>query len=107
MMTLPSDFWPSERKTLLSILLPRLEHVAYLAQQHAATKMGVSFNPVLANKDAEAWAQDYTDVVLEELGTTTESHVGDILAEWIDTPGATTDNIRVYRKKFSMVYNKR
>jgi hypothetical protein len=92
-VTLPDSFWPDERKTLLSILLPRLEHIAYIAQQHAAQKMGLSFNPTLANRDAEAWARDYTDTVLEELGTTTESHVGDILSEWLGTPGATMGDL--------------
>ena len=89
MMTLPASFWPNERKTLANILLPRLEHAAFVAQQHAAQKMNISFNPTLANKDAEAWASQYSDVVLEELGTTTEDGVGKILSEWIDTPGAT------------------
>jgi hypothetical protein len=88
-MTLSADFWPSERKTLLSILLPRLEHAAFVAMQHAALKMGISFNPTLANKDAEAWAAEYTDTVLQQLGTTTEDGVGGILSTWIDTPGAT------------------
>ena len=88
-MTLPDSFWPAERKTLASILLPRLEHIAFVAGQHAATKMGIGFNPTLTNKDAEQWAQDYTDTVLDELGTTTEGGVGDVLSEWIGTPGAT------------------
>jgi hypothetical protein len=92
-MTLPDLFWADERKLLLSILLPRLEHMAYIAQQHAAQKMGISFNPVLANKDAEAWAREYTDVVLNELQTTTEGGVGDILAAWIDTPGLTIGDL--------------
>ena len=88
-MTLPASFWPDERKTLLAILLPRLEHIAYTAMQHAALKMGLSFNPTLANRDAEKWAESYTDTVLDQLGITTEGGVGDILSEWIDTPGAT------------------
>ena len=42
-MTLPASFWPTERKTLASILLPRLEHIAYTAGQHAAQKMNIGF----------------------------------------------------------------
>jgi hypothetical protein len=88
-MTLPSDFWPNERKTLANILLPRIEHAAFIAQSQAAQKMNISFNPTLANKDAEQWASDYTDTVLQQLDTTTQDGVGEIISNWIDTPGAT------------------
>ena len=94
MTTLPAAFWQAERETLLTLLLPRLEYVAILAQQHAALKMGRTFNQALSNKDAEAWARDYVDTVLEELGTTTESNVGAILGDWISTPGSTFGDLQ-------------
>ena len=90
---LSDSFWADERQTLLSILLPRLEQIAFTAMSHASDKMGLAFDPELSNKDAEAWAKEYTDVVLEELMTTTESHVGDIVSEWIGTPGATMGDL--------------
>jgi hypothetical protein len=93
MATLPDGFWQTERQKLAVIMLPRLEQVAYLAQQKAALKMGISFDPVLSNKVVEAWARDYTDTVLQALQTTTEERVGDILADWLATPGATIGDL--------------
>lgn len=67
--------------------------MAFNAQKDAATKLSVHFDATLANRDAAAWAQDYTDAVVEQLGTTTESNVGDILSQWIETPGATMGDL--------------
>lgn len=91
MFTLPPDFWERENRKLLAILRPKLEGAALAGAQSAANKIG--FNPTLASEQAAMWARTYTDELLQLLGTTSEKLVGDTLATWIETPGATMDDL--------------
>lgn len=90
---LPNDFWENENRRLLAIFLPRLTEMAYSGMVNAARQIGIAFDNALYNQRAEAWARDYTDKLLAELGTTTQQIVGNAIAEWIARPGATVGEL--------------
>lgn len=103
MLTLSESFWNNEKLSLLAILRPRLEHMAVEAAKHGAEKAGIAFNPALANASAAQWARNYTDQILESLGTTSEKGIGEIIAKWAETPGATVGQLQQSLSKFGAV----
>lgn len=89
---LPSDFWKQEYELLLALLLPRMESMAITGVDRtldALAKVGLAFDNALAHEAAAAWARAHTDEILQQLQTTTEGSVGQILENWIATPEAT------------------
>ena len=90
---LPPDFWAVENNRLLAILRPRLAQMAYEGAKIAANKAGIEFNPVLANAQAVEFARTHTDELLMQLGTTSQKLVGEGLATWLETPGATIGDL--------------
>lgn len=46
--------------------------------------IGLGFDWAVPNAQARFWAQNYTDTLLNQLGTTTGNGVGDSIARWID-----------------------
>ncbi len=88
-MAINDSFWRNEKSRLLAILQPRLTQMAVDAAKQAAQKAGIGFNPALANAHAARWARDYTDALLDQLGTTSAKGVGEIIGAWVETPGAT------------------
>ena len=95
-MTLPMNFWSTERKNLAAIIRPRLAKVAGIGVQAAEQKLNqanIYFDNTLAHAKAAQWAAQHTDDLLNLLGTTTEQFVGAELSNWIKTPGATISQL--------------
>lgn len=95
-VSIPPAFWQDERKRLLALFLPKLESLAMLGAMNATLKMrgvGISFDPMLVNAAAAAWARVYTDALLNRLQTTDQQVVGKILANWVSTPGASMGDL--------------
>jgi hypothetical protein len=93
---LPANFWTQERNRLLAVLLPFVEETARRGVQAGGQQLraaGIAFDSELANRQAAQWARQYTDDLLNQLGTTTERIVGDRLADWVETPGSTIQDL--------------
>jgi len=96
MPPLPPDFWLSERERLLAELLPALQSTALAGIAQSAAKLGplgLAFDPGLVNAAAARWAREHTDQLLNLLGTTNQQVVGQVVANWIETPGATLGDL--------------
>ena len=88
MTTLPPAFWSAESSHLRSVVQPRLLRMAVFGALEAEKKLaslGLSFDNALAHADAAAWARRYTDTLLEQLGTTTQRGIGEIIASFAET----------------------
>lgn len=46
--------------------------------------IGLGIDWLVPNNDARLWAANYTDVLLQQLGSTTQAVVGSAIARWID-----------------------
>jgi hypothetical protein len=95
-VSIPPAFWADERNRLLALFLPKMEALAMAGAVNAALKLrgvGITFDPMLANAAAAAWARVYTDALLQRLQTTDQAVVGKILANWVATPGATMGDL--------------
>jgi SPP1 gp7 family putative phage head morphogenesis protein len=90
---IPAEFWEEEDQTLLAILGPQLNRMAYSGASIAAEKAGIAFDTSMANKAAADWADEYTDTLLQQLGTTTQDGIGPIVEDWINTDGATMGDL--------------
>lgn len=91
---LPPTFWEDEAKRLAAILIPRLTALAMEGFQQGAVKIGIVVNYGIYSLLAEQWAREYTDQLLRNVRTTNEDVVGEILAQWIATPGRTVGDLR-------------
>jgi SPP1 gp7 family putative phage head morphogenesis protein len=91
---LPPGFWEEEMRRLAIILIPRLTSLVLEGMRSGTVKVGIGFNFAIYSVLAAQWAQDYTDQLLQQVRTTNESVVGDILARWIATPGRTIGDLR-------------
>jgi hypothetical protein len=93
---LSADFWANERDRLKAVLLPHMEGLA-IAGANAATvhllQLGIAVDPTLAHAQAAAWARQHTDDLLDLLGTTNQRVTGEIVANWIETPGANRSQL--------------
>jgi SPP1 gp7 family putative phage head morphogenesis protein len=78
---------------MIAVLRPRLEQMAYAGMIHGADKLGIAFDASLYNQQAAQWARSYTDTLLQQLQTTTEEGVGQILSDWIASPTATMGDL--------------
>lgn len=93
---LPSDFWPTERDKLAAVIRPRLTTLALGGAFEGIQRLqglGIFLDDDLVNADAIAWARQYTDDLLNKLGTTSQRLVGDIIGNWAETPGATMGDL--------------
>lgn len=89
---LPPDFWQKERDHLIAEILPRIQLMAQIgaaAQADELTRLGIFFDPELFNVHAAEWARLHTDDLLAQFKTTNSRIVGEMLATWTETPGAT------------------
>lgn len=91
---LPPSFWEEESRRLAAVLLPHLTALAVEGIQSGSAKVGISINYAIYSLLAEQWAREYTDALLKQVRTTNESVVGDILAQWVATPGRTIGYLR-------------
>jgi len=93
---LSPNFWLTERERLLAELLPALQSAALAGIAQSAAKLGplgLAFDPGLVNAAAAKWAREHTDQLLNLLGTTNQQVVGQVVANWIETPGATLGDL--------------
>ncbi len=93
---LSSEFWQGEKKRLLAELLPKMEELAIAGVTVGLDKLarfGITFDSALAHAEAAAWARTYTDDLLDKLGTTNRRVVGEVLSNWVETPGATMGDL--------------
>jgi hypothetical protein len=91
-MLLPADFWSAERQYLAAVIRPHLATMATLGVATAETRLGalnIFFDNALAHAEAARWARQYTDTLLEQLGSTSERLIGEKVASYIETPQAT------------------
>jgi hypothetical protein len=89
---LPAGFWDEERQKLLELLMPGLNELAVAGAQAGAAKLaqvGLVFDDALANARAAEWAREYAGALADLVGATSRELVGQTLATWIETPGAT------------------
>jgi hypothetical protein len=96
-VTLPADFWTNEKTLLARIVRPHLENLAIagaLAAEKKLAQFSIGFDNALVHADALAWAQQHTDELLDQLGTTHERVVGQALSNYIETPGATIGELQ-------------
>ena len=90
---IPLTFWEEENKILEAILGPQLQRMAYTGMSIAAEKAGIAFETSMANQAAADWAAKQTDILLQQLGTTTQDGIGSIIEDWISTDGATMGDL--------------
>lgn len=95
-MTLPPEFWLDERDALLALLLPAVEEYALAGVRYGAEKLaqiGITVDYSLVHAPAIRWARQHTDALLERLNSTTQGSVGEVVANWLDTPGAMREEL--------------
>lgn len=95
-MTLPFDFWEQERRYLAGVIRGKLAQAAMLGVADGGQKLdqvGINFDNGLAHAQAVAWARQHTDLLLQQLGSTTQRGVGEILSTWMQTPGANLGDL--------------
>lgn len=93
-----SEFWKTEQRELLAVLLPLLTEAA----RAGIANVPLLFNRELANEHAAQWARQSTDDLLELLGTSQQRVVGKILDDWIQQPGADMGQLaQALRANFS------
>lgn len=92
MNPLSPEFWGAERGTLLAVLLPAIEEIAIAGANIGLdnlAQVGITLDPELTHAQAARWAREHTDALLERFNTVTQGSVGEIVQNWIATPGAT------------------
>jgi hypothetical protein len=95
-MPLPAEFWRNERDELLALLLPAIEEYVLAGVRYGAETLavvGITVDYSLTHAEAIAWARSHTDILLDRLNSTTRGSVGQVVANWLDTPGATRENL--------------
>lgn len=96
-MGLPPEFWDREALYLQAVILPRIQAMAIAGANAALDRLssvGIAFDNALAHEAAAKWAREFTDDFLrDEFNTTTEGSVGNIVDNWIGTPGATRKHL--------------
>lgn len=91
---LPDAFWDDERRRLLAVLGPLIQRAAQAGSAAAAGRLlNIGVDSQMVNQAAADWARGYTDDLLIQLGSTSEALVGEALAQWIETPGATMGDL--------------
>jgi hypothetical protein len=94
---LPPDFWNAETEYIAAALFLLLQDAAFdgvTIGREQIEAAGLGIDPADPQAQAAAWARRYTDELLAQFGTTNRRVVGEIVANWIATPGATLDNLR-------------
>lgn len=92
MLSLSPDFWSAERERLLAVILPVVQDAAVAGVISQAFR--ISFDNDQANQQAANWARQYTDELLNLMGTTNQQVVGEVLAQWIRQPGSTMGELK-------------
>jgi len=91
-----AEFWQKEREKLLEILLPEIEGLAIsrvVAAQQKLRQLGISFDDELVNVEAARWARQHAGELVDLMNSTSENSIGEIVANWIETPGSTIGDL--------------
>jgi hypothetical protein len=97
MPDLDRDFWDAEREKLRAVIEPIIQEVIEQQLEDSVADlldMGMEFDDEGFSEAAVEYATEYTDTLLQQLGTTTETGVGVAIAEWLQTPGATVGDLQ-------------
>ena len=100
---LPADFWSTEQRYLAAVIRPRLQTLAMAGAMDAVGRLqqiGLFVNDDLVNADAAQWANQYTDTLLQQMGTTSRNGVGKIIDGWVSTPGADLGDLERQLKPY-------
>lgn len=96
-MGLPPEFWNKEALYLQSVILPIIQAMAMAgvdAELERMAAVGISFDNAQAHEAAAKWAREWTDDFLrDQFNSTTEGSVGQVVSNWIATPGATMQQL--------------
>jgi hypothetical protein len=93
---LTSEYWEREKRRLFGDLLPPLERIAMAgaaASQEKLRQLGISFDDDLVNAEAARWARQHAGELVDLMTETSQNTVGEIVANWIETPGATIGDL--------------
>ena len=93
---LQDEFWEAERKKLAAIMAPHIQAMASAGVNDAErnlTKIGIYFDNTLPHTLAAKWAREHTDQVLVDFMSRTQGMVGEKIASFIETPGATNGDL--------------
>jgi hypothetical protein len=93
---LPSDFWTLEEQELLAVLLPLLEEMARDGIAISLDELAgysVTADPADASARTSAWARAYVGELIRKINPTTRASVGEAVANWFETPGATIGDL--------------
>ncbi|MCB0207717.1 MAG: hypothetical protein KDJ52_00215 [Anaerolineae bacterium] len=94
--TLSPDFWEKEKEKLLGYLMPSMEDAAIAGAKTGAEKLravGIVFDDSLAHAAAARWARENAGKLSELLTETNRKIVGQVVGNWVETPGATMDDL--------------
>lgn len=93
---MPPDFWEREKERLLGLLLPILERLSIAGAKSGAEKLrdvGIEFDDTLANAAAARWARQRAGELIELLTATSRKLIGQVMGNWIETPGSTLGSL--------------
>jgi hypothetical protein len=93
---LPPDFWTLEEQELLAVLLPLLEEMARDGIAISLDELAgysVTADPADASARTSAWARAYAGELIRKINPTTRASVGEAVANWFETPGATMGDL--------------
>ena len=93
---LPLPFWAGEERSLLSILLPFLQRGAEAGvaiQQGIVESMGIGIDWTLPFTEAADWARKYGGKLVRGVTRTTRDKVGVDVANWLEIPGSTLEDL--------------
>jgi hypothetical protein len=94
---LPSDFWAKEEEYLTGVLLLLLEEISLDGVQLQAAELlddaQLGFDDTSAGARAAAWARRHAGELVKQIADTSRTAIGEAVASWIETPGATMQDL--------------
>jgi hypothetical protein len=93
---LPLEFWTMEEQELLGVVIALLEDAAFDGvaiggEQLAAFALAAELGEPTAQ--ASAWAREHAGELIKTITDKTRRMVGEAVANWIETPGATLEDL--------------
>jgi len=95
---LDKKFWDNENRELLAEILPLLsgsaEEAALFSAETIEGATGIGVDWTLVNTAAAKWARGHAGKLVRGINETTRANVGQHVAEFVETPGATIGTLR-------------
>ena len=95
-MQLPFDFWENEKQWLVPLFEPRFQALAaegVTQAERKLSKLGIYFDNSQSHAFAAHWAKQHTAEILSNFEANTAKMVGDKVASWTVTEGATMGDL--------------